>query len=291
MVSITRIVPLCTVATLALTGTASADFKVMQAYDFTRGYTTGAVQTSLQYGADAAGQGGWRTSGGSNTYFNIAADPVAGGTRGNGMSIEGSSSGGGRTAWTTDVHDNWGNRDAGSNTIYATWDQDTTTYTSAAGTASQNRFGAVIQDSTGTKILAGLYVEANTGYLYGVAYSTSGGATNNFTYNIMSEGVQVSLNRNAWQSLAITFNKSTGEAGFYYQTTPSTWGSSTVTGAAIGVDPNEFDLYQLSNSSTTKGKAYYDNILVSSGSGSFVPAPGAAALLGVAGLIGARRRR
>jgi hypothetical protein len=270
---------------------AQGAFKVMQSCDFSTGFSAGAVQTSTQYSAGTAGQGGWIGSGGGSTFYNIVADPVSGGTRGLGMSIQGSSTGTSRWAWTNDVASQWGNRDADSDTIVAVWDQDTSSFTTVSGTPSLNRFGGIIYDSTNTKMLAGLYVQASTGNLYGLAYSTSSGTTSNFAYSITSGGVQVSLARDAWQSFAVTFNKTTGAAGFYYKKANGTWGGGTVTGAAVGVDPDEFDLYQAANSSTSQGKAYFDNILVSSGSGSFVPGPGAMALIGVAGMISASRRR
>jgi hypothetical protein len=291
MLSMTRTVASCTFASLAFAGSASAAFKVMQACDFSTGYTAGVVNTAAQYTAGTAGQGGWFTSGGANTFFNIVTDPTAGATRGNTMSIQGSSTGTARNAWTNDVASNWASRDSDSDTIVAAWDQDTSTYTTVTGAASTNRFGAVIYDSTNTKILTGLYIQVSTGNLYGLAYATSGGTTSTYAYGITVGGVQVVLARDAWQSLAVTFNKTTGTAGFYYKKADGTWGGASVTGAAAGVNPNRFNLYESANSSTSQGKAYYDNILVSSGSGAFVPAPGAVALLGVAGLIGARRRR
>jgi hypothetical protein len=272
-------------------GSAQGAFKVMQSCDFSSGYTAGVVTTAAQFSAGSAGQGGWYTSGGGSTFYNIASDPVSGGTRGNTMSIQGSNSATSRWAWTNDVASQWANRDSDSDTIFAVWDQDTTSFTTTSGTPSLNRFGGIIYDSTNTKMLAGLYVQASTGNLYGLAYSTSGGTTSNFAYSITASGVQVSLTRDTWQSFAVTFNKTTGAAGFYYKKTNGTWGGGTVSGAAVGVDPDEFDLYQSANSSTSQGKAYFDNILVSSGSGSFVPAPGAMALLGVAGMLSSSRRR
>ena len=291
MLTMTRTVASCAFASLAFAGSASAAFKVMQACDFSTGYTAGVVTTAAQYTAGTAGQGGWFTSGGGSTFYNIVTDPTAGATRGNTMSIQGSSTGTARYAWTNDVASNWASRDSDSDTIVAAWDQDTSTFTTVSGTASTNRFGAVIYDSTGTKILTGMYVQVSTGNLYGLAYATSGGVTSTYAYGVTSGGIQVVLDRDAWQSLAVTFNKTTGKAGFYYKKGDGTWGGASVTGAAAGVNPDEFDLYGSGNSSTSQGKAYYDNILVSSGSGAFVPAPGAVALLGVAGLIGARRRR
>lgn len=264
---------------VAFAGNASGAMKMIQNTNFNSGYTAGTVQTSAQYTAGTAGQGGWITFGGGSTFYNIANDPTVGGTRGLGMSIQGSSTTSARYAWTDDVYNNWGNRDVGSDTIYAVWDQDTT------NNSSTNKFGAVIYDATQTKILAGMYVNASTGALQAISYSTSGGITGNYAYTATG----VTIARNAWQSLAMTFNKTTGVSGFYWKVSGA-WTGTTIQGAAAGFNPDEFDLYQTANSSTTQGLAYYDNILISSGSGSFVPAPGAVALIGLAGLVARRRR-
>ena len=264
---------------VAFAGNAFGAMKMIQNTNFNSGYTAGTVQTSAQYSAGTAGQGGWITAGGGSAFYNIANDPTVGGTRGLGMSIQGSNTTSARYAWTDDVYNNWGSRDVGSDTIYAVWDQDTTTTN-----ASKNKFGAVIYDATQTKILAGMYVDAKTGVLSALSYSTSSGVANNYVY-----GTGITITLNAWQSLAMTFNKTTGVSGYYWKVS-GTWAGATIAGAAAGVNPDEFDLYQSANSSNTQGLAYYDNILISSGSGSFVPAPGAIALIGLAGLVARRRR-
>jgi MYXO-CTERM domain-containing protein len=263
---------------VAFAGNAFGAMKMIQNTNFNTGYIAGTVTTAAQYTAGTAGQGGWFTAGGGSTFYNIASDPTVGGTKGLGMSIQGSNTGTARYAWTDNVYNNWGSRDVGSDTIYAVWDQDTTTTNT-----SKNKFGAVIYDASGSKILAGMYVDAATGALTALSYSTSG-TTGNFGYS-----TGVTINRNAWQSLAMTFNKTTGVSGYYWKVS-GTWAGATIAGAAAGVNPDEFDLYQSANSSTTQGLAYYDNILISSGSGSFVPAPGAVALIGLAGLVARRRR-
>ena len=265
---------------VAFAGNAFGAMKMIQNTNFNTGYTAGNVQTSAQYSAPTAGQGGWFTSGGGYAFYNIANDPTAGGTKGLGMSIQGSSTTTSRFAWTDDVYNNWGSRDVGSDTIYAVWDQDTTTTNT-----SKNKFGAVIYDASGAKILAGMYVDAATGALQAISYSTSGTTTTNYAYTMPG----VTIARNAWQSLAMTFNKTTGVSGYYLKVSGA-WTGTTIAGAAAGVNPDEFDLYQSANASTTQGLAYYDNILISSGSGSFVPAPGAVALIGLAGLVARRRR-
>lgn len=249
--------------------------------------TAGVVQTSTQYTNQTPGQGNWITSGGGNTFYNIAADPATGGTRGNNMSIQGSSTNTSRYAWQSGgVTSGWAARDAGSDQIWAVWDE----YVVSSST-STNRFGLAFYDSSLSKMLAGLYVQASTGQVYGLAYSTSGTSTGNYAYALTdANNNNVVLSRNAWQSLAVTFNKTTGKAQFAWKS-GSTWNIAYVMGAAAGVDPAEFDLYQSGNSSTAQGKAHYDNILISTAGTAFIPAPGAAALVGVAGILTARRRR
>lgn len=272
---------------LALSAPALGSVKAIFATDF-NSLNLASVQDATQYAAGTPGQGGWVTSGGGSSFYNIVNDPVTGGTRGKGMSIQGSSTSTSRYAWLPSVTaSGWAARDAGSDQIWATWDQDTSTFNST----STNRFGLVIWDSTGTKMLAGLYVQVSTGQAYGLSYSTSGTSTANYAYTLKdSSNANLVLTRDAWQSLAVTFNKTTGKTQFFYKS-GSNWYGSYVMGAAAGVDPNEVDLYQYHNASTAQGKAYFDNILVTSASGSFVPAPGALTLVGAAGLITSRRRR
>lgn len=283
-------------ASLGLASQSMGAVKIIQSCDFSasQGFTAGTLVTSTQYTNGTAGQGGWYAAGGGSAFYNIVNDPVAGGSRGQGLSIQGSSTGTSRWAWTNAVADNWGSRDADSDTIYAVWDQDTSTFTSSTtAVASVNRFGAVIYDTSGTKILAGMYMQASNGRLYGLSYAVNGtSAAANIAYSITSGSSNVTLTRDAWHSFAITFNKTTGRTNWYWKSSgSSTWSTAGVNGAAAGSDPDEFDFYQSDNGAGAQGKAYMDNLTVYSGTGSFVPGPGSVALLGVAGLIGTRRRR
>jgi MYXO-CTERM domain-containing protein len=65
------------------------------------------------------------------------------------------------------------------------------------------------------------------------------------------------------------------------------WGANGffVDGAASGSIADETDYYATRNGSTIASTAYFDNFAVGA-----IPTPGALALLGVAGLVGRRRR-
>lgn len=272
---------------VALSAPSLGAVKAIYQTDF-NSLTLGAVQTSTQYTAGTPGQGNWITDGGGNTFYNIAADPVTSGTRGKNMSIQGGTSSTSRFAWQSGgVTSGWNARDAGSDEIWAVWDQNTLN-----SNTSTNRFGLVIYDASRSKILTGLVVEAHSGKLYGLAYSTSATSTLNGIYGLTSSsGFIAYVSTSAWQSLAVSFNKTTGRAGFHWKTSGGSWDGNYVDGAAAGVDPSEFGLYESSNFSNSQGKAHYDNILVCSAGTAFVPAPGAAALVGVASFLTSRRRR
>lgn len=280
---------LATAALLAagIVGAARADL-VLSSCDF-GSYAPGLLTSSAN--GLTAGQGGWFAYTSSTTSptanFNIVGDPAAGGTHGSCLAVTGGTTqignNGDRSAWTNDVHDNIGLRAPGEDLIVATFDM----YVGGQAT-SKNRVGAVIQDSTATKILSGLYMQANTRQLYIASYSTSGSTTAN---NVTSLGSGAVLQLNTWYTFSISFDIASGrsQVGFLNAATGS-WSYWSVDGAAAGTVPDRFTLQSLVNTSsnTSAGYAvgYYDNIGVVA-----VPAPGAVALFGMAGLAARARRR
>jgi len=146
----------------------------------------------------------------------------------------------------------------------------------ASGSTSTARQGMVAFDSTGAKILTGFYVQANTGIVYLLANYNNAGTINNFAFN-----TNVTIGYNQWVDFTMTWNQASGRMEV-------AWGANAfyVDGAGAGSVADEVDYYNTRNGSTVATTAYFDNLTISA-----VPAPGALALLGVAGLAGARRRR
>jgi MYXO-CTERM domain-containing protein len=142
-------------------------------------------------------------------------------------------------------------------------------------------------DASGSKILAGATVQNNTGQLYVLGNYNNAGTIGNFAFSTGTSGI---LARNTWVSLIVTFDMVTGRFQAGYSTNGgASYNVFFVDGAAAGTAVAELDLIGSVNSGTAAQGAttgYYDNIQVTSS-----PAPGALALLGVAGLAGARRRR
>jgi MYXO-CTERM domain-containing protein len=274
-------------AAVALVAASASADTVLQSTNFnsTSGFTLGAL--SADPTGTVAGQNGWftYTAGlGGSANWTIANDPAAGGTHGQVLATTAGTTATGnnstRFAWTDDIAN--ASRPAGETLIVCTYDF----YVGGSAT-STNRYGAYMYDASGAKILAGATVQNNTGQLYVVGNYNNAGTVGNYSFNTGTSGI---LARNSWVTLAVTFDMVTGrfQAGF------STNGGATfslffVDGAAAGTAVAELDLIGSVNSGTAAQGAttgYYDNINVTS-----TPAPGALALLGVAGLAGARRRR
>ena len=273
-------------ATVALVAASASADTVLQSTNFNSpGFTLGALTSDAT--GTTAGQGGWYTltSGlGGAANWNIVNDPAAGGTRGQVLATTAGTTATGnnstRFAWTDDIAN--ASRPASETFIACTYDF----YVGGSAT-STNRYGAYMYDASGSKILAGATVQNNTGQLYVVGNYNNAGTIGNFAFSTGTSGI---LARNTWYTLAVTFDMVTGR----FQAGYSTDGGATfnlffVNGAAAGTAVAELDLIGSVNSGTAAQGAttgYYDNIQVTSS-----PAPGALALLGVAGLAGARRRR
>ena len=273
-------------ATVALVAASASADTVLQSTNFNSpGFTLGAL--SADPTGAVAGQGGWytyTTGLGGSANWTIANDPASGGTHGQVLATTAGSTATGnnatRFAWTDDIHN--ASRPAGETLIVCTYDF----YVGGSAT-STNRYGAYMYDASGAKILSGVTVQNNTGQLYLVGNYNNAGTVGNYSFSTGTSGL---LARNSWVTLACTFDMVTGrfQGGF------STNGGVTfslffVDGAAAGTAVDELDLIGSVNSGTAAQGAttgYYDNINVTS-----TPAPGALALLGVAGLAGARRRR
>jgi len=273
-------------ATVALVAASASADTVLQSTNFNSpGFTLGALTSDAT--GTTAGQGGWYTftSGlGGAANWNIVNDPAAGGTRGQVLATTAGTTATGnnstRFAWTDDVAN--ASRPASETLITTTYDF----YVGGSAT-STNRYGAYMYDASGSKILAGATVQNNTGQFYVVGNYNNAGTIGNFAFSTGTSGI---LARNTWVSLIVTFDMVTGRFQAGYSTNGgASYNVFFVDGAAAGTAVAELDLIGSVNSGTAAQGAttgYYDNIQVTSS-----PAPGALALLGVAGLAGARRRR
>jgi MYXO-CTERM domain-containing protein len=273
-------------ATVALVAASASADTVLQSTNFNSpGFSLGTLTTDAT--GTTAGQGGWYTftSGlGGASNWNIANDPASGGSRGQVLATTAGTTATGnnstRFAWTNDVAT--ASRPAGETLIACTYDF----YVGGSAT-STNRYGAYMYDASGAKILSGVTVQNNTGQLYLVGNYNNAGTVANYSFSTGTSGI---LARNTWVTLACTFDMVTGRFQGGYSTNGGvSYTLFFVDGAAAGTAVDELDLIGSVNSGTAAQGAttgYYDNILVTSS-----PAPGALALLGVAGLAGARRRR
>jgi len=273
-------------ATVALVAASASADTVLQSTNFNSpGFSLGTLTTDAT--GTTAGQGGWytyTTGLGGAANWNIVNDPASGGTRGQVLATTAGTTGGGnnstRFAWTDDIAN--ASRPASETFIAYTYDF----YVGGSAT-STSRYGAYMYDATGGKILSGVTVQNNTGQLYIVGSYNNAGSVGNYSFSTGTSGI---LARNTWVTLACTFDMVTGRFQGGYSTNGGvSYTLFYVDGAAAGTAVAELDLIGSVNSGTAAQggtTGYYDNILVTSS-----PAPGALALLGVAGLAGARRRR
>ena len=274
--------------TLAVAAAANADMLV-SSQNF-NGLTIGNLASDTT--GVTAGQGGWYIFGSPATYAQIVADPNAANTNGatahNGGQVlqtqaatTGTST---RFTWNDDVFNTMGANPAGNNLFVMTYDF----YMDGPSANSTNRYGNYLYDTTGTKIIAGCTMQNNTGQFYLLSNYNNAGTIGNFSFSTGTSGI---LARNTWYTFQYSFNSTTGRvtAGF------KAFGAASFTeffvdGAAAGSVAGEYDLIGSVNAAAagTSTLGFYDNIEAFTTVG--VPAPGAIALLGLAGLAGRRRR-
>ena len=273
--------------TLAVAAAANADMLV-SSQNF-NSLTIGNLATDTT--GVAAGQGGWYIFGSPATYAQIVADPNAANTNGtvahNGGQVlqtqaatTGTST---RFTWNDDVFNTMSANPAGNNLFVMTYDF----YMDGGSSTSTNRYGNYLYDPTGTKILAGCTMQNNTGQFYLLANYNNAGTVGNFSFSTGTSGI---LQRNRWYTFAYTFNTTTGRVTAGFSADGGAFTEFFVDGAAAGQVAGEYDLIGSVNAAAagTSTLGFYDNINAYTTVG--VPAPGAIALLGLAGLAGRRRR-
>ena len=253
-------------AATAVASAASAGVIYSTGVDTSEGYTFG----------DINGQNGWSTfqPGAGGGFANVTGSAPSG------------FGGDGALQFNSGTDANTSPRYAGGPTYDAAWQNEvangnTIHYTTVSmylgsGQNSTARLGSVTFDSTGTKILSGFYVQANTGAVYMLGYYNNAGTLNNFAFN-----TNATIGFNQWVTFTTTWDSVTGQFQVF-------WGSNGfyVNGAGAGSVASETDMYNTRNGSTTAATAYFDNLEIGA-----IPGPGALALLGVAGIVTGRRRR
>ena len=276
--------PVFTFASLSLVAavTANADMVVSQQNFSNLNVGNLASDTT----GVTAGQGGWYIYGSPASYAQVVSDPSAGiHNGGQVLQTQAATSGTStRFTWNDDVANTMGSNPAENNVFNMTYDF----YMGGASSTSTNRYGNYLYDPAGTKILAGCTMQNNTGQFYLLSNYNNAGTIGNFSFSTGTSGI---LARNTWYTFQYSFNSTTGRvtAGF------KAFGAATFTdffvdGAAAGSVAGEYDLIGSVNAAAagTSTLGYYDNINAFTSVG--VPAPGAIALLGLAGLVGRRRR-
>jgi len=256
-------------------------------------YATGNLSTGI---APVVGQGNWAvyaTGTGTNmTNYKINAARPAGSAAGSGVKAfqmsSSSTTTGGRYAYQ-DLSAQWAARNAGDNIFWTEYQS----YFSASQT-SIARTGNIAFDTTGTKILSGMYTmtgasTASTnarGTVFGFANYSNAGTVGNYVFNLSAGGGPVAA-AGGWTDYAYNFNKTTGRVEWFLSVDGgANYTGFYVDGAAAGSDVQETDFY----SSAGTGNASAGNMIFGEMSAYATPAPGAAALVGLAGLMARRRR-
>ncbi|MCX5640336.1 MAG: hypothetical protein NT059_05935 [Planctomycetota bacterium] len=163
-------------------------------------------------------------------------------------------------------------RAAGNTRLYTTVEMNV-----PRAQSSVARIGLYNYDPTGSKILSGFYINVNTGILTLVGYYNNAGTVGNYGFTTTT-----AITFDTWTTMTTTWDSDTGRFQVFMGST-----GFYVDGAGAGLTANQTDFYASRNGGTIVGTALFDNLEV----GTTTPAPGAMALLGVAGLVGARRRR
>ena len=282
--------PVFTFASLSLVAAVNANADMVVSQQNFNNLTVGNLASDTT--GTTAGQGGWYIFGSTASYAQVVTDPNATNSNGanahNGgkvLQTQAATSGTStRFTWNDDVYNTMGSNPAGNKLFNMTYDF----YMGGVSANSRNRYGNYLYDTTGTKILAGVTMQNDTGQFYLLSNYNNAGTIGNFSF---SAGTSAILARNTWYTFMYTFNSTTGRvtAGF------KAYGAATFTeffveGAAAGSVAGEYDLIGSVNAAAagTSSLGYYDNINAFTSVG--VPAPGAIALLGLAGLVGRRRR-
>ncbi len=259
-------------------------------------YVLGNVGTSVT--GTVAGQGGWYTysSNGNNGQYKIISTSTFGRT-GQGAQISGAAAASSYRYMYLDLAGQWAARNAGDDVLWAQWDQ----YASSTASTTANMGGVSLYDSS-YNILAGMACGYGSGIsssypqrsVFGLAYytDTTTGTSGNYFFSLSgqttSSGTSPLAKSGGFTRYATSFNQTTGEVNWFYSVDGgSTYTGFFVDGAAAGANLVEIDLEMSNQGALSNATA---SMIVGDLSVYATPAPGAAALVGLAGLMARRRR-
>jgi len=265
-------------------------------------FTTGNIASAVS----TLGQGGWAyyVASGSGTnpsnYKINAARPTGTNapTPGQALQIGGAGSTTTSRYLYQDLTSQWAARTAGDDIAWVEYDQ----YMSSASSTSGNRTGGFLfgADSTGTigGMMTGMTLEYGTvgtttkqRSVFGYAYYTSGTTTGNYRFKLSDQalssgGTSPLAVSGGWTKQVMSWNKTTGQVNWYYSVDGgANYTGFFVNGAGAGLDVAEWDFYASMATGTTAANAIFADFTTYA-----TPAPGAAALVGLAGLMARRRR-
>ncbi len=119
-----------------------------------------------------------------------------------------------------------------------------------SGQTSVARMGLVNYDTTGSKLLAGYYVQADTGAMRLLGYYNNGGTLANYAFT-----TGATLPFDQWTEITTFWDGQSGRLTV-------SWGANSffVDGAAAGSIADETDFYGTRNGSTLAATSYFDNL-------------------------------
>ena len=250
---------------VAFAGNASGAFTNLIPFTDFNNYTTGSLN----------GQGGWSVSDGTTENCTIQTAITANPT-GKALAIN-QTAGSTSVEYAKDVYKGftWASRTAGQDTAVLKWDM----YVPAGG-ASTSTMGAELENSSFYS-LGGIYIVPSTGQVKIRGKTTSATtAASNYTVT----GAFVTLG--AWNSYSVAYNSVSGVSRMSWtdKTAGNVYSDLTLYAAYT---PVEVDFNAVTYTvPVVANTVYYDNM----GVYATVPSPGAAALIGLAGLVARRRR-
>ncbi|HVU65278.1 MAG TPA: hypothetical protein VHC70_14950 [Phycisphaerales bacterium] len=150
-----------------------------------------------------------------------------------------------------------------------------------SGQTSAGFFGVLAYNSS-FNTLAGVRLRASDGLV--VVTIDPDGAGSTFAFGNYSIGLNAPLG--TWVNLGIAINVATNDVAILSGTSVLLAGTTQVAGANATL--SDFDLYSPGDATLTNSM-FIDNYIVTTDT--TAPAPGAAGLLGLAGLVATRRRR
>jgi hypothetical protein len=268
-------------------------------------YTPGNIGTTPK----TAGQGNWRYSpaGVTGTHpdnYTILAGRPAGSSSPNAQAFQ--MTGADSTSYQRNVEQNlasqWATRTAGDDTCWSAYEG----YMGSTQSNSGNRNGGVLRSSTGAA-LVGMMSEFGTNYggsadastvqnaVYGYAYATINGVTENYRYLLSGQAtgsndispISPLSNAGGWTKYLMNWNQTTGVVYWYYSVDGgANYYGYYVDGAGASQDVALWHWESHQATGITSANAIYGDLTVST-----VPAPGAAVVLGITSLLVGRRRR